>query len=247
MSFSIINSSISYCFTHRRKAFPIFHAIDVLSLLFLCIYLGLALSSPNLTNHSTGNSDCHSDPLTPLYPFYQPVPHPSVCQSLDSLPLPFFTKCHIFSLRLTSKRHVNFAISLLLILAGDVELNPGPPASASNFVAHCLNIRSASSITATCNKPELTQQYILDENIDALFLTETWWSPDTPPSVLNLSTPLGYCIQHIPRPSGRGGGIAAIFRSTFITTVVKTPSFLSFEHMLLSVKFGCKSSLLDCL
>ena len=148
MIFSVINSSISDCLTHRRKTFPIFHAIDVFSLLFLCIYLGLALSSCHLTNHSTGNSVCHSDSFTPFYPFYQPMPNASVCQCLDSLPLPFFTKCHIFSLRLTSKRHVNLSISLLLILAGDIELNPGP-VSTSHFVAHCLNIRSASTITET--------------------------------------------------------------------------------------------------
>ena len=65
------------------------------------------------------------------------------------------------------------------MLAGDVELNPGP-VSSTNLNAYCLNIRSASVITATLNKPELIQQYILDEKIDALFLTETWFSPDTP-------------------------------------------------------------------
>ena len=128
------------------------------------------------------------------------------------------------------------------MLAGDVELNPGP-VSCSYLNAYCLNIRSASVITPTMNKPELIQQYILDEQIDLLLLTETWFSPDTPPSALNLLTPPGYSIQHIPRQTGRGGGIAAIFRSKFSTAVLKTPSFPSFEHMLLSLKSGSKSFL----
>src|SRR5688500_1179591 len=126
MVFLITNRCISYCFTHRRSTFPVFHANDVFSLLFLCIYLAIALSTPHMTNHSTGNAiDCHFSSCSPFYPLYQPIPHASVCQCLDSLPLSYFSKSylHLASLSLTSRRHANFILSVLLILAGDVELN----------------------------------------------------------------------------------------------------------------------------
>lgn len=243
MPFSSIKSPISFCLTHRRKIFPLFHSIDVLSLLFLSIYLVLALSATHLTSHSTGSTaEILTSSYTPFYPAYQPIPKASVCECLDTLSLPFFTKSYVFSIRWTSKKYVNFLFSLLLILAGDVELNPGP-VSSSNLLAYCLNIRSASTITDTLNKPELIQQYIVDKQIDVLFLTESWLSPDTPPSVLNSLTPPDYSFQHIPRPSGRGGGIAAIFRSKFSATLVKSLSFPSFEHMLLRLTYASKSYL----
>lgn len=159
--------------------FPFLHVIDVLSLLFLCIYLALALSTPHLSNHSTGSAlDCYISSCSPFYQIYQPIPHASVCQCLDSLPLPYFSKSylHLASLTLTPKRHVNFILSLLLILAGDVELNPGPvfppsnlSALTSNLSTFCLNVRSATSITHIIDKPALIQDFIFDKQADLLF------------------------------------------------------------------------------
>ncbi len=164
MIFSVIDAYISYCFTHKRKTFPIFHAIDVFSLLFLCIYLALALSIPLMTNHRPAMLltaiSLHADLF---YRIHQPIPHALVCYCLDSLPLPYFSKSylHLASLNLTSTRHFNFILSLLLIFACDVELNPGPVSPPSNLSIYCLNIRSASTITDKIKKPELIQQIFL--------------------------------------------------------------------------------------
>src|SRR5690349_2605297 len=83
MVFSVIDLCISYCFTHRRKSFPICHAIDVFSLLFLCSCLALALSTPHMTNHSTcDTTDCHFSSCSPFYQIYQPIPHAFACNVL---------------------------------------------------------------------------------------------------------------------------------------------------------------------
>jgi len=77
--------------------------------------------------------------------------------------------------------------------------------------------------------------------MDFLFLTETWLSPDCPPSIPNSLTPTNYSLLQVPRPSGRGGGIAAIFKSKYSVTSVNTTIFSSFEHMLLRLASGIKS------
>src|ERR1700730_10467952 len=79
--------------------------------------------------------------------------------------------------------------------------------------------------------------------MDFLFLTETWLSPDFPPSIPNSLTPTGYSFLQVPRLSGRGGGLAVIFRSAYSLTSVNSATFLSFEHMLLRLTCATKSYL----
>ena len=118
---------------------------------------------------------------------------------------------------------------LLLILGGDVERNPGPISVSSNLNLAHLNIRSATSITDSCNKSLLLQEFILENSIDVLSLTEAWHSPDTPPSVLNSLTPPNFSILHHLRPEGRGGGIALFYRSFLKASKIPIPACSSFE------------------
>ena len=174
---------------------------------------------------------------------YQPVPYSSVIKCLDSIPVLFFSRSHIASLSLCSKRKTNYLFSLLLLLAGDISLNPGPVSSLSYINAHCLNIRSVSMITDTLDKPALVQDFILENDIDLLFLTETWLAPDTPPSVLNTFTPNNYSFQHEPRNTGRGGGVGVLFKSCFSISRVATQVFSTFEHILVRLTQDSKSYL----
>ncbi|KAK0154922.1 hypothetical protein N1851_002758 [Merluccius polli] len=48
---------------------------------------------------------------------------------------------------------------------------------------------------------------------------------------LNQTTPTGYTYLDKPRPEGRGGGIAAIFRNNIKTTTISIPPAPSFEHL----------------
>ena len=49
---------------------------------------------------------------------------------------------------------------MLLILAGDIYPNPGPTCLSSTLNFSLFNIRSASSISYTTNKPALLQEFI---------------------------------------------------------------------------------------
>ena len=57
---------------------------------------------------------------------------------------------------LSSPPSASFALSLILILAGDIQLNPGP---VPLEFAH-LNVRSLSSITPTLDKPFLLADHL---------------------------------------------------------------------------------------
>src|SRR5271170_3988548 len=128
-------------------------------------------------------------------------------------------------------RFRNLVLLSLLILAGDVELNPGPFCTSSTLNLVHLNTRSASCITDSYDKPALIKELISDNKIDLLALTETWLSPDTSPSVLNSLTPKNYSIMHHPRAEGRGGGIALIYRSFLKVSVISLPTYSSFESL----------------
>src|SRR5437867_5853958 len=162
------------------------------------IFLHLFLSSIQLPNNFTKFSFDHQ-PFSFLSPLFQPITFPSV--SLDSIPFAYF-----FHFSYLKRPSSTFFIScfhkrtslvfLLLLLAGDVEINPGPtPSTFTTLNLSHFNIRSASSITPNLDKPALLHEFLIDHSIDVLTLSETWLSVDTPPSTLQSLTPLGYSIS----------------------------------------------------
>ena len=67
-------------------------------------------------------------------------------------------------------------VSILLLLSGDIETNPGP-AQLANFNLGCLNVRSM------CNKAAAIHDAIADPHLDFLALCETWIRLDDPPAI----------------------------------------------------------------
>ena len=80
-----------------------------------------------------------------------------------------------------------------------------------------MNTQSARS------KTDEIVQYIIENDIDATFITETWISENDQVEQGDLK-PSGYDYQHIPRKSRQGGGIAVIYRSTAKLKLLK-PAF----------------------
>ena len=76
-----------------------------------------------------------------------------------------------------------------------------------------LNSRSVK------NKAPQIMDYILENDLDIMALTETWLRPGTiDEAVIGEMVPPGYNFFHEPRSTGRGGGVGIITRDTIKTT-----------------------------
>src|SRR5260221_4904899 len=185
-------------------------------------------------------------PSHPLQPasslrFCLTTPSTFVQLPLSSLS-PFLDSVHIsFLLRrncsISSPPSASFALSLILILAGDIQLTPG---SVPLKLAH-LNVRSLSSITPILDKPFLLADFISDFSIELLAISETWLSPDTPPAHISSFTPDGFSFIHSPRLIGHGGGVGLMYRSYLNLSHLPIPSFSSFEAIAASFKISSSS------
>ena len=209
---------------------PFLHSLNVLIVSFLFLYIAIRTASPYCLSHPP--SDRYK-----LYPYLPLIPSASVCQSLDRLPFGFILNPKsLTSQKLCTHYKASSLFTLcLLLLAGDVEINPGPVyAVHPTLKLATFNIRSASSITHTYNKPEILKHIIHDQKIDILCLTETWLHPDSLPATINSLLPPSFNISHCPRPQGGGGGVGFIFNNKISAQNVTLPKYSSFEVQCLS-------------
>ena len=87
---------------------------------------------------------------------------------------------------------------ILLLFAGDINPNPGPP--------KCLNITYAN-IRSINNKYPAIAKFICDNDTDLFAMSETWIRPDITSANLSEITPTGYSLYQQPRAARRGGGL----------------------------------------
>ncbi len=92
----------------------------------------------------------------------------------------------------------------LLLLAGDIALNPGPNCMSTPQLDCTLAITNIRSIT---NQGPALHQHISSHSVDLFALSETWLKPEDTTSLLSELTPHGYKLYHRPRPIRRGGGV----------------------------------------
>ena len=111
---------------------------------------------------------------------------------------PTTTFCLLFSIK--SSVLIPPALSpshlfILLLLAGDINPNPGPP--------KCLNV-TYTNIRSINNKYPAIAKFISDNDIDLFAMSETWIRPDTTSANLSEITPPGYQQS---REVCHGGGL----------------------------------------
>ena len=91
-----------------------------------------------------------------------------------------------------------------------------------------LNVQSLS------NKPDAV---IADNSLDVLALMETWHSASDDVRLL-LATPVDYAVVDAARLSGRGGGVAIIFRRYLKCSRIALPPCLMFEPLCIRLTTG---------
>src|SRR6188508_419806 len=163
------------------RIYPVLHSVHVLFLSFFIIYVALSYFPLPTTFSRIGitNNFASGCPLR-----YQPFPFASVSKCLDHIPIHFLLGRFSTSILLYPNKPRLFLLCLTLLLAGDIEINPGPVSLTSVNLSH-LNIRSATSVIPQLDKPASIQETISDHKLDILSLSETWLPLDTLPSVLN--------------------------------------------------------------
>lgn len=68
---------------------------------------------------------------------------------------------------------------------------------------------------SVCNKALEIADMIVDKEMDILAIAETWFTGDAQDRVVEQDlVPAGYSIAQHPRKTGRGGGVALIYRSS---------------------------------
>lgn len=84
------------------------------------------------------------------------------------------------------------------------------------------------NVRAISNKTFLISDLISSRDLDFFLMTETWLS-DYNRDSLAEATPRDYNCLNSPRPGGRGGGIATIFKNCFKCRLLTVDKFASFE------------------
>ena len=74
--------------------------------------------------------------------------------------------------------------------------------------------------------------YIMQANVDLVFLYETWLRPVGDEADCADLTPPGFCLKSLPRQSGTGGGLAVLHRTSLtrhIAVSTRDFVFVAFE------------------
>ena len=100
-----------------------------------------------------------------------------------------------------------------------------------------LNIRSQANISTFCN------DFISSKKLDFIMLTETWSSLGDYVA-LNEACPPGFIHVQKPRTSGRGGGLAVIYRENLKCSPYSLGHFTSFENLTYHFMINGKKSAL---
>lgn len=101
--------------------------------------------------------------------------------------------------------------------------------STADSISCILAVSSLLNVRSLANKSFICQDFIMTNNIDILFITETWLSPGS--SFLPTEAcPPNYSCFNQPRLSGCGGG-GAIINNNFKCSPVYFISFTSSESL----------------
>ena len=132
----------------------------------------------------------------------------------------------------TSIQHQQCTVDAFRPSAGRTNLNNLRPLKrhAPLQKERCVIFATLNVCSLNNNNKALTvNELVHDEQIDFLTITETWNSSGEY-ITLNEATPAGYKYIEKAR-SGRGGGLAVIYRDSFELVEVQSPGFTSFEFL----------------
>jgi len=122
---------------------------------------------------------------------------------------------------------------MILLLAGDVSVNPGP--------AHSLRVGTINARSMRPKAPAISD-LVTSKSLDILSITETWLTKRETTAGLTDITPIGFSLYHKPRAGRKkGGGIALLLSSSLRFSAMSIPDYKSFEAICGKVSYGMVS------
>ena len=100
---------------------------------------------------------------------------------------------------------LDFKAVSLLLLAGDVALNPGPITPLHDLRIGSIDVRSVRE------KGPILHDLIVSKSLDILAVTETWLRANDTSAFLSDLTPPGFSFLHVPRHGRPGDGVGLYF------------------------------------
>ena len=127
--------------------------------------------------------------------------------------------------------------SRLIVRRPKVKSNAAKTSASGNIKAALLNACSLR------NKSNLVADYICINEMNLMFITESWLHCDDPVDVIVLkeSTPDGYTYLSFPRTNRKGSGIAIIYKSPIPISTMRFDFIpTTFEFTILQVEINAK-------
>ena len=81
------------------------------------------------------------------------------------------------------------------------------------------------------NKVEITKQYLLEEDLDIMLVTESRIKESRDEEIIGKLKPPGYRLEHCPRVNKDGGGVGIICKANLNIKLPKHPQVKSMEMM----------------
>lgn len=107
------------------------------------------------------------------------------------------------------------------------------PLKATNARHMSMCLLNARSIN---NKALFIKDYVVDNQIDILGITETWTKSDGQSNcVVNELSPRGYAFIHVPRTKRSGGGVGLLYNKCLKIERILSTKYSSFEHLEVNV------------
>ncbi len=153
--------------------------------------------------------------------------------------LPCLNLCFNRKLLPIPRSKPTFKLAIILLLAGDVSLNPGP-AIRRNIRVATTNVRSIRDKTASLT------DLLTSKTIYILAVTETWLRPhDTAACIADIS-PSSFTFHHRPCSVGRGGGVGFLVSKQFKVNLHSNPDYSSFEAICAEISDSSFSAYFVC-
>ena len=135
--------------------------------------------------------------------------------------------------RVSFREKVSFRQLALVLLSGDVALNPGP---LKFGFANCRSIRNKGPIL--CDEAKTG-------NFNVFGLTETHIKARDIPSFLNELTPEDFSLVHTSRVNKCGGGVGFFIKTALDFKTIHSPEFPSLENHTVSFTLDGRRLFLD--